>query len=86
MRGYVIGKKDIELEHLEEAYTTEHWLVRIYKVKKPSNRPNIKYTERQILSNRTKTSYPKKVCVEHHSCFPVEKLVGLTRKISKVGG
>jgi len=33
-----IGNKDFELEHLEEAYTTEHWLVRIYKVKKPSNR------------------------------------------------
>lgn len=30
--------KGIELEHLEEAMTTEHWIVRIYKVKKPANR------------------------------------------------
>uniref|UniRef100_A0AC34QP97 Dolichyl-diphosphooligosaccharide--protein glycotransferase n=1 Tax=Panagrolaimus sp. JU765 TaxID=591449 RepID=A0AC34QP97_9BILA len=38
VRRQVIGYKDFELEHLEEAYTTEHWLVRIYKVKKPNNR------------------------------------------------
>lgn len=37
-RGVEIGKKDISLTHLEEAYTTEHWLVRIYKVKPLSNR------------------------------------------------
>lgn len=33
-----IGNKDFELKHLEEAYTSEHWIVRIYKVKKPENR------------------------------------------------
>ena len=32
-RNTEIGNKDISLTHLEEAYTTEHWLVRIYKVK-----------------------------------------------------
>lgn len=40
-RNVEIGNKNIKLEHLEEAYTTDHWLVRIYKVKKPSNRPKI---------------------------------------------
>ena len=39
-RSVEIGKKDISLTHLEEAYTTEHWLVRIYKVKDLSNRPS----------------------------------------------
>eukprot|EP00033_Pygsuia_biforma_P001994 GCRY01002219.1.p1 GENE.GCRY01002219.1~~GCRY01002219.1.p1 ORF type:complete len:714 (-),score=142.20 GCRY01002219.1:267-2408(-) len=38
VRNVEIGNKDITLEHIEEAYTTEHWLVRIYKVKKPDNR------------------------------------------------
>lgn len=33
-----IGNKDFELETLEEAYTSEHWLVRIYKVKDLWNR------------------------------------------------
>lgn len=40
-RNVEIGNKNIKLKHLEEAYTTDHWLVRIYKVKKPANRPTI---------------------------------------------
>lgn len=39
VRKVEIGNKDFELEHLEEAFTSEHWLVRIYKVKKEDNRP-----------------------------------------------
>ena len=38
VRAAEIGNKDFELDVLEEAYTTEHWLVRIYKVKNLSNR------------------------------------------------
>lgn len=30
-RNAVIGNKDFSLTYLEEAYTTEHWLVRIYR-------------------------------------------------------
>lgn len=38
VRNMEIGNKDFELNTLEEAYTTEHWLVRIYKVKDLRNR------------------------------------------------
>ncbi|XP_054728640.1 dolichyl-diphosphooligosaccharide--protein glycosyltransferase subunit STT3A [Anastrepha obliqua] len=38
VRAAEIGNKDFELDVLEEAYTTEHWLVRIYKVKDLRNR------------------------------------------------
>jgi dolichyl-diphosphooligosaccharide--protein glycosyltransferase len=38
VRNVEIGNKDFELDVLEEAYTTEHWLVRIYKVKSLENR------------------------------------------------
>lgn len=38
VRNVEIGNKNFELEHLEEAYTTQHWLVRIYKVLPPMNR------------------------------------------------
>ncbi|CAG2109687.1 unnamed protein product [Medioppia subpectinata] len=38
VRGAEIGNKDFDLQVLEEAYTTEHWLVRIYKVKDLPNR------------------------------------------------
>jgi dolichyl-diphosphooligosaccharide--protein glycosyltransferase len=37
-RNVEIGNKDFDLTYLEEAYTTEHWLVRIYKVKDLFNR------------------------------------------------
>jgi len=51
-RNAVIGNKDFDLTYLEEAYTSEHWLVRIYRVKKPHefNRPAIKTSERSISS------------------------------------
>jgi dolichyl-diphosphooligosaccharide--protein glycosyltransferase len=38
VRNSEIGMKDFELEYLEEAYTTEHWIVRIYRVKPQENR------------------------------------------------
>lgn len=38
VRNAEIGNKDFELDVLEEAYTTEHWIVRIYKVKDLENR------------------------------------------------
>jgi len=38
VRNTEIGNKEFELDVLEEAYTTEHWLVRIYKVKDLENR------------------------------------------------
>ena len=30
-RNAVIGHKDFDLTYLEEAFTSEHWLVRIYR-------------------------------------------------------
>lgn len=52
-RNAVIGNKDFDLTYLEEAYTTEHWLVRIYRVKKPQefNRPSLKPSERVIKTS-----------------------------------
>ncbi|XP_074656165.1 dolichyl-diphosphooligosaccharide--protein glycosyltransferase subunit STT3A-like [Tubulanus polymorphus] len=38
VRNKEIGNKDFQLDVLEEAYTTQHWLVRIYKVKDLQNR------------------------------------------------
>jgi len=32
VRNAEIGNKDFQLDVLEEAYTSEHWIVRIYKV------------------------------------------------------
>ncbi|KAL0270261.1 UNVERIFIED_CONTAM: hypothetical protein PYX00_007731 [Menopon gallinae] len=53
-RNTVIGNKNFELTYLEEAYTTEHWLVRVYRVKKPDefNRPRIPVAARKIKRTR----------------------------------
>lgn len=53
-RNVVIGNKDFRLTYLEEAYTTEHWLVRVYRVKKPDefNRPRIPVAERRVKAAR----------------------------------
>jgi len=39
-RDTEIGNKDFELKYFKEVYTTQHWLVRIYKVKPQPNRFN----------------------------------------------
>ncbi|XP_020099020.1 dolichyl-diphosphooligosaccharide--protein glycosyltransferase subunit STT3A isoform X1 [Ananas comosus] len=38
VRRTEIGKKHFKLTHFEEAFTTHHWMVRIYKLKPPKNR------------------------------------------------
>ncbi|XP_043273290.1 dolichyl-diphosphooligosaccharide--protein glycosyltransferase subunit STT3B isoform X3 [Venturia canescens] len=49
-RNAEIGNKNFKLTYLDEAYTTEHWLVRIYRVKKPHefNRPRIAMSDHTI--------------------------------------
>jgi dolichyl-diphosphooligosaccharide--protein glycosyltransferase len=37
VRRCEIAEKDIKFDYLEEAFTSEHWLVRIYRVKKDDN-------------------------------------------------
>jgi dolichyl-diphosphooligosaccharide---protein glycosyltransferase len=40
VRGSEIGNKNVQLTHLEEAFTSEHWMVRIYRVKNERTHPN----------------------------------------------
>uniref|UniRef100_A0AAY4E9L9 Dolichyl-diphosphooligosaccharide--protein glycosyltransferase subunit STT3B n=1 Tax=Denticeps clupeoides TaxID=299321 RepID=A0AAY4E9L9_9TELE len=48
-RNAEIGNKDIRLKHLEEAFTSEHWLVRIYRVKKEDNRQGLDHKPRNLI-------------------------------------
>lgn len=57
-RNAEIGNKDIKLKHLEEAFTSEHWLVRIYKVKKLENRDRVEHKLRG--TDTTKQKYTTK--------------------------
>ncbi|GBF90577.1 hypothetical protein Rsub_03149 [Raphidocelis subcapitata] len=33
VRGYVIGRTDVTLKYFEEAFTSQHWMMRIYRVR-----------------------------------------------------
>ncbi|XP_010535959.1 PREDICTED: dolichyl-diphosphooligosaccharide--protein glycosyltransferase subunit STT3A [Tarenaya hassleriana] len=50
VRQTEIGKKHFKLTHFEEAFTSHHWMVRIYKLKPPKNR----------IRGKTKKSKSKK--------------------------
>ena len=58
-RNAEIGNKDINLKHLEEAFTSEHWLVRIYKVKKLENRDRVEHKLRSTDTTRQKYTSKK---------------------------
>ncbi|XP_021723575.1 dolichyl-diphosphooligosaccharide--protein glycosyltransferase subunit STT3A [Chenopodium quinoa] len=51
VRRTEIGKKHFKLTHFEEAFTSHHWMVRIYKLKPPKNRLRGK-----IKKSKSKTS------------------------------
>jgi len=53
-RGREVGRKNIELTTMDEAFTSEHWIVRIYSVKK---RPNLNPTPNveRVKSAKSKT-------------------------------
>lgn len=55
-RNAEIGNKDIKFKHLEEAFTSEHWLVRIYKVKKLDNREALDHKPRNVGNKQKYTS------------------------------
>uniref|UniRef100_A0A8D3E8G4 dolichyl-diphosphooligosaccharide--protein glycotransferase n=1 Tax=Scophthalmus maximus TaxID=52904 RepID=A0A8D3E8G4_SCOMX len=55
-RNAEIGNKDIKFKHLEEAFTSEHWLVRIYKVKNLDNREPLDHKLRSVVPRQKYTS------------------------------
>lgn len=75
-RNAEIGNKDIKFKHLEEAFTSEHWLVRIYKVKNLGNREPLDHKLRSVVPKQKYTS--KKVRVSsgsYDSCYLSERTV-----------
>jgi dolichyl-diphosphooligosaccharide---protein glycosyltransferase len=54
-RGKEIGRKNIELSTMDEAFTSEHWIVRIYKVR---SRPNLNPTPAAAKVKLSKTKTP----------------------------
>ncbi|XP_022965078.1 dolichyl-diphosphooligosaccharide--protein glycosyltransferase subunit STT3A [Cucurbita maxima] len=59
VRQTEIGKKYFKLSHFEEAFTTHHWMVRIYKLKAPKNRIRGKTKKSKTKSSSTTSSKRK---------------------------
>ncbi|KAI0979939.1 hypothetical protein GJ496_006814 [Pomphorhynchus laevis] len=59
LRRAEIGRKNIKLEYLEEAFTSENWIVRIYKVNRDQNRKTAKKHLRSLYSSRKTTQKAK---------------------------
>ncbi|VAH79250.1 unnamed protein product [Triticum turgidum subsp. durum] len=57
-RKYEIGRKHFKLTHFEEVFTTQHWMVRIYKLKPQKNRVRGKLKLK--LKSSSKTSLMRK--------------------------
>merc|ERR1711970_1432506 len=57
VRNVEIGHKNIKLKHMEEAYTTEPWIVRIYRVKKPVNKG--RKLGHKLVQRKKRTKYSK---------------------------
>lgn len=50
VRNTVMGKKNYKLQHFEEAFTSENWIVRIFRVKPRENRDGIKFRSKKIAA------------------------------------
>ncbi len=59
-RNTEIGVKEISLNHLEEAFTSEHWIVRIFRVKKPANRLKLSTNRNRFRRASRKTLSDKR--------------------------
>ncbi|XP_076819857.1 dolichyl-diphosphooligosaccharide--protein glycosyltransferase subunit STT3B-like isoform X2 [Clavelina lepadiformis] len=70
-RNVEIGNKNIKFEHLEEAFTSEHWLVRIYKVLKPANRQPLGHA---LASKRYKAKHISRKTNKRKKGFVKNKL------------
>lgn len=55
-----IGLKGFKLKHFEEAFTSENWIVRIYRVKSKPNRDGISYKSKNLLMFPEKLNEYKK--------------------------
>ncbi|KAK9865090.1 hypothetical protein WJX84_009375 [Apatococcus fuscideae] len=57
VRNTIIGKTDISLQYFEEVFTSEHWMVRIYRVlDKPNRETKLKNPRRPKAARRTTSS------------------------------
>jgi dolichyl-diphosphooligosaccharide--protein glycosyltransferase len=86
-RNTAVGVKNIKLKHLEEAYTSENWLVRIYRVKKEANRDDKGKLSRRKKFSSKKTSRKRDGTFRAGSILPASvpgKNMGILTKKAEI--
>uniref|UniRef100_I2CR01 dolichyl-diphosphooligosaccharide--protein glycotransferase n=2 Tax=Nannochloropsis gaditana TaxID=72520 RepID=I2CR01_NANGC len=75
-RNKVIAVKNIQLTTLEEAFTSEHWIVRIYKVLPRPNMISKKKAskKKKAVSSSGNSGAPAQDVVEYVGCFSSENM------------
>ncbi|KNB42178.1 dolichyl-diphosphooligosaccharide--protein glycosyltransferase subunit [Blastocystis sp. subtype 4] len=76
-RHAVVGEKNIQLKYFEEAFTSEHWIVRIYRVKnQATTEPTISYlTKRSSEASHTASDEYRFVgCTTSEATFSSDKV------------
>jgi len=90
-RNVEIGHKGFELDVLDEAFTSEHWIVRIFKVKKPSNlmptvnAPSQHPSRRRRDAAKSPTSSKAEAAepeLLYRGCYTDENMLGTNRVYS----
>ncbi|KAH9256624.1 hypothetical protein BASA81_005128 [Batrachochytrium salamandrivorans] len=89
VRNVEVGVKNIQLTHLDEAFTSENWIVRIFKVRKPANRPvgyHLQNRKQQPVKTATKPANnqqqqqpPPALGAQYVGCYTSEVAFGEDR-------
>lgn len=72
VRQYVMGSKNIKLQYFEEAFTSENWIVRIYKRKERHNREGVRY-QSKLTNSYAMTAKVNEMLSENKYSVKVQK-------------
>ncbi|EQC37096.1 dolichyl-diphosphooligosaccharide-protein glycosyltransferase [Saprolegnia diclina VS20] len=76
-RNTEVGVKNIKLTHMEEAFTSEHWIVRIFKVKKqPNVQPTTEEMKRKLRDAASQTASIDTEKTRFVGCVTGEDMLG----------
>ena len=73
-RNAVIGHKDFDLTYLDEAYTSEHWLVRIYRYE----------SQPSVILSRVELYHLHYTCNFQYYQFLIHMFTGLKSQMSLI--
>ena len=77
LKKILIKLKGFKLKHFEEAFTSESWIVRIYRVKKRGNRDNL------FIRNKNLKNFPENKVIKEMGIFRSHKYQNKIKELKK---